>query len=104
MPQGKDFASSSASAALGVHATKGGYERKPKVLPGGPVRAPKTERAAQATSQAFQAALGGMTRNFEMIAAGKLIAAGSALRMGDFKRAAEDQLEMQAKAKKVRAS
>lgn len=57
----------------------------PRALPtpprrAGPVKAPKNAHAASATNQKFKAALGGMTRNVEMITAGKLVNEGRILR------------------------
>ena len=49
--------------------------------PAGPMKAPKTAKAAaQQSDQNFKAALGGMTRNVEMIMAGKLVNEGRILR------------------------
>jgi|APLak6261671146_1056082.scaffolds.fasta_scaffold64317_1 hypothetical protein len=80
MPQGK--VSDKAKSAPGIpkserYAKRVAQEEQRK---GGPVKAPKTETAAAQVNQNFIAALPTMTRNAEMIAAGKLIAQGSSLR------------------------
>jgi hypothetical protein len=48
--------------------------------PPGPVKDPKSAKAASTQNASFKAALGGMTRNVEMITAGKLLNEGRILR------------------------
>jgi hypothetical protein len=98
MPQGK-ASSKKASGPIGLpkherYAKRVAEEEQRK---GGPVKAAKSEEARSQVNQNFIAALPTMTRNAEMISAGKLIAQGSNLRTGELKKLAAEQLEMMAK-------
>jgi hypothetical protein len=78
MPQGKDF-SASASAAMGLR-EKETYKRKRTIEhKGRAFIAPKSAAAAESVHQGFQDALPQMTKNIEMIVAGRLISNGSHL-------------------------
>lgn len=64
----------------------------------GPIKAPKSARAAAGQNQAFKANLGTMVRNVEMIMAGKLVNEGRILRcvlhngsVGSARRGASDE-------------
>lgn len=79
MPQGKTGADR-AAATLTVPAQHGAvYQRKPEKQAPGPVKGAKSARAAASQNVNFTNALGTMTRNAEMLAAGKLLQEGRIL-------------------------
>jgi len=52
---------------------------------------PKTARGKTRVHEGFMDSLGTMTRNFEMMAAGKLLASGSTIRLGDLRNLGKEQ-------------
>lgn len=62
------------------------------------VTKPKTDLGRANCHEEFHASLGRMTRNFEMMVAGKLLQSGSTLRLGDLRRAGREQNKMVRKA------
>jgi hypothetical protein len=80
MPQGKKGGGRAAAATLTVPADRGAvYQRKPEKQAPGPIKAAKSARAAASQNVNFTNALGTMTRNAEMLAAGKLLQEGRIL-------------------------
>ena len=90
MPQ-KDVRSRRADAGLGAPST---YDRKKSHARVGPIKGPKTEKAAGTLNMGFLNGLGGMIRNVEMITAAKLVNEGRIFRTGELKRLADEQLAM----------
>jgi hypothetical protein len=90
MPQGKLGASSHDPVAV----RSGPYQHKRIIDRSGPVKLPKNENAAQFT---FIAALPTMTRNVEMMTAGKLVQSGGWLKSNDLKLLANQQAEKKRK-------
>jgi hypothetical protein len=80
MPQrDAKLGSTAARRQLGVP-ERAGYARKREVDRSGPVKAPKSAFALSTMNANYRASLGRMTRNVEMIAAGKLVNEGRILR------------------------
>ena len=90
MPQGEHTSTTASGAPAPPRPS-----RRPRAPHVGPVIGPKTAAGALGVNMAFRAGLHTMTRNIEMIAAGKLAQAGGFLRTGDLKRAAGSQLAFQ---------
>lgn len=97
MPQGKAPTKKGGPVGIPKHERYAKRVAAEEAKKGGPIKAPKSAEAASQANQNFIDALPTMTRNAEMISAGKLIAQGSNLRMGELKKLAAEQLEMMAK-------